>query len=337
MQQNSPVLKIKNSNFLENKNFLITGASGLIGINILQTLLINGVQGKRLTAQYKTCFSADQQKKLENYGVKLIKCNLVESNHISEEKFDYIIHAATYGQPGKYLNDRIDTIKLNTETILNLTKNLKKTGTLLFVSSSDVYNGSINFPLKEDDLGYSNPWHSRSAYFEGKRCGEAICSALINHGINIKVARLALGYGPGFKLDDKRVMYEFAISALRNRRITLKDQGTAMRTYGYVSDIVEMLLNILFESKTNLYNVGGNSRISILNLAKTIAKYNNSEVIIPIEDSKEEQIKNAPNDVWLDLTKYCTEFNKNQFVSIDDGTIIVMDWAKYILKKSNVL
>jgi nucleoside-diphosphate-sugar epimerase len=156
---------------------------------------------------------------------------------------------------------------------------------------------------------------------------------MVNAGRNVKAVRLALGYGPGFKIDDKRVMYEFAFAAIRNRKIKMKDRGQALRTYGHAHDISEMMFNILLRAKQSCYNVGGKSRFSILELANIIADRTGATVEVPEVASSEEQIRNAPGDVWLDLDRYCNEFSKSEFVSIDRGIVDVIDWARMLIEQ----
>ena len=63
--------------------------------------------------------------------------NVNEVNRLPE--CDILIHAAGYGQPKKFLNDKISTLALNSSFLLNLTKKLRNNGTVLYLSSSEVY------------------------------------------------------------------------------------------------------------------------------------------------------------------------------------------------------
>lgn len=246
---------------------------------------------------------------------------------------DYIIHAAGYGQPDKFMADPIGTIKVNTSKLIAMLERLKPGGRFLYISTSELYSGSWKNSHAETDIGHSDPWHPRSMYIEGKRCGEAICAAYRAKGVNVKVARLSLAYGPGTRVGDTRVINQFIEQALITGRIEMKDQGNAVRTYCYIDDAVDMLLNILMHgaesarataenltlpyTDTPVFNVGGVSRTTIKELALSIAALTGAEVFTPPNDKG---LKGAPQHVEVSLNKYRREIDdKTTFVDLHEG------------------
>ena len=127
---------------------LITGAFGLVGTNICKVL---------------------------GDTMDITKVKFDDLNGVSGY-YDFIIHAAGYGQPIRFVEDEIATIDINTRTTRELFNLLKTDGKYLFISTSEVYSGAKT-PYKESDIGTTTPQHPRACYIEGKRCGEAICSA----------------------------------------------------------------------------------------------------------------------------------------------------------------
>ncbi len=216
--------------------------------------------------------------------------------------------------PIKFSKERVKTIEINTTQLIKAFKYLKKGGTFLYISSSEVYSGNP-LPCTEDEIGVTNPSHPRACYIEGKRCGEAICHAYAKDGCNVKIARLALAYGPGTKENDTRVINQFIQKALTTGNITLLDEGEAQRTYCYVTDAVEMMWKIMLHGKSIVYNVGGFSTLSILELAEEIAMITNASVTLP-DDIK--RLPGAPDNVQLDMTKTLREFDRS-FVPIIEG------------------
>lgn len=270
---------------------LITGCNGLIGSNLIKT----APQG------------------YEVIGIGREQGDLTDSEFLdSLPQVDYLIHAAGYGQPKKFLADPIGTIKLNTSTLIKL---FDKCKTLLYLSSSEVYSGAKP-PHKETDIGTTLPDHVRACYIEAKRCGEAICN--IKGG---KVARCSLIYGPCVRTDNVSVLYELINQGLSGG-ITLKDQGQAKRTYCYVDDACEMLWSILFKGH-GTYNVGGTSEVTILELAYKIASILNVPVSLGSTG-----MPGSPDNVKLDLSRVECEFNKTQFIGIDDGLKRTIEWRK---------
>ncbi len=252
-----------------------------------------------------------------------VKCDETISIVTGEpfDGFDYIVHAAGYGQPLLFSKDKIKTISINTDYSYSLFDSLKKDGKFLFVSTSEVYSGAKS-PYKETDIGTTTPQHPRACYIEGKRCGEAICMAYKEQGYDVKIARLALAYGPGTKKGDTRVLNQFIESSLVNKAIIMKDDGSAVRTYCYIDDVVTQLLNILFHGKQTVYNVGGFSRTTIKDLAHSIARMTESSVM---EGGK--SLDGAPDDVSLDMTRYISEFG-GTFTQFGDGLLKTIEYQK---------
>ncbi len=266
------------------KKLLITGAYGLVGSTICKIL----ERDYPMIEVTKIKFDG-----IYKYG-----------ETFEDKDYDFIIHAAGYGQPQKFSNEKIETIKVNTIVTNDLIKYcLNPNGKFLFISTSEIYSGSQT-PHSEDVIGTTTPQHPRACYIEGKRCGEAICMAYKEQGYDIKIARLALAYGPGTKKGDTRVLNQFIEQALTNKEIHMKDDGSSERTYIYVEDAAKILLDILFKGKDVVYNVGGFSTTNIKDLAFMIAFMTGARAYpgnIPLEGS--------PDNVRLDMKKVVEEFN----------------------------
>ena len=283
------------------KTCLVTGAYGLVGSTICRIL-------------------KEQYPDLDVSKVKL--------DNVPKGQYDYIIHAAGYGQPQMFGKDKAKTIEINTElTDWLLRTHLKKTGSFMFISSSEVYSG-VQGPHSEDMIGTTSPQHPRACYIEGKRCGEAICMAYKEQGYDVKIARLALAYGPGTKKGDTRVLNQFIEQALTMGRILLMDKGEAERTYCYVGDAAEMILDILFKGKDVVYNVGGLSEVTIANLAALIATMTGVDFILG-----NKSLEGSPPDVRLDLRKTLREFPRD-FVSLYDGLNNTIEYQKHLYGKN---
>jgi len=321
---------------LRNKKVLLTGCTGLIGINLLSVLkILNNLYDYNIQIY---CLVHNEPKPPFNTFLKdcfvitgdLTKTDSVDYllNIFSEEQngVDYIIHTSGYAQPKKFMEDKIGTVLLNTKTIFDLFKLLNPNGSFLFLSSSELYSGLDVENITEDCIGTSTPDHPRACYIESKRCGETIVNAYREKGYNAKIARVSLTYGPGTKKNDCRVMSDFVAKCLVEGKINLMDDGQSIRTYCYISDTTEMLWNILLHGKDNVYNVSGNSKISILEMANKIAKKLNCKVSVP--DNNKDSLKGNPKIVNVSSKKYLDEFGKKQFVSIDDGIEKVVEWIK---------
>jgi len=318
---------------LKNKSVLITGASGIIGLYLAASL-------KRVRKELNISISVWTYSNIPTYlqpifeECKIICGDITDiKNFINLPKYDCIIHAAGYGQPLKFVRDKIKTIKINTEATINLLNLLTDGGKFLFISSSEIYNGIEQTNIDEDMMGNTNTNHFRSCYIESKKCGESICHAYVDTNYNVKIARLSLAYGPGTRLDDERVLNNFVKKGLTEKNIALLDHGEAIRTYCYITDAVEMLWNICLYGKYVVYNVGGISKTSIYDLAATIGKNVSKNIILP---ERQQPLYGNPKIVNVSCSRYTLEFNKHNFVPLIIGVDNTIKWYKNLLNYSTI-
>ena len=105
-----------------------------------------------------------------------------------------------------------------------------KKGGFLFLSTSEVYSG-INKQNYENKIGNTNTNHLRSCYIQSKLAGETLVNIYKKKTkLNAKSVRLCLAYGPGNKINDKRVIYQFIEKALKNSKINMLDAGLDKRS-----------------------------------------------------------------------------------------------------------
>jgi UDP-glucuronate decarboxylase len=316
---------------LENKTIMITGASGIIGTHFLYAL--NSIQRE---SGIRVKVIAIVNRGIPEHLALLSNDTSIEFlvGDLAAESFvrnlpaaDFIIHAATYGQPGMFLEHPEITIKLNTYVTLALFERvLTQNGKLLFISTSEIYSGLSNPPFSEMQIGTSTPNHPRACYIEAKRCGEAIVNVYRKKGYNAKSARLCLAYGPGTRSGDRRVLNNFIEKALVANEIRLLDKGDAKRTYCYVSDAVHMMWRILLEGKECVYNVAGYSTVTIAELARLVGEISDVNVIFPDKDA--DGIPGAPEDVRLDISRYSSEFGIREFLDLENGLKNTIDWQR---------
>ena len=319
-------------NQLRNKNVLITGASGLVGVYMISCLKeIRQSHNINIYAWIKS--DVDESFKEIFADCNIIKRDITDiSSFDSLPKFDCIIHAAGYGQPGKFLENKIKTITLNTTSTINLFDKLNEGGKFLFISSSELYSGLETNNITETEIGTTNTDHPRACYIEGKRCGETICHSYQNKGVDVKIVRLSLAYGPGTKKGDHRVLNSLIEKGLTSDVIRLLDNGEAIRTYCYITDVIKMFWKILLNGNQVVYNVGGNSRVTIFGLATLIGNILNKKVILPNEV---QELAGNPKVVNISNSTYTNEFNTTTFIPLESGIINTIKWQKQLYEKSN--
>lgn len=316
---------------LKNKKILVTGATGFIGQYLVSALSL---------ANRKLKLGASIHAVGLNEPRSLLASVLKEDKAVSYERvdlskpfvlknFDYIFHSAGYGQPAKFVDDPSSLVRINIDATIRLLEGSPKS-TFVFFSSAEIY-GEIPpevIPVKESFNGNCFLHTPRSVYGEAKRLGEALSAAYERKlGNRVRIVRISHVYGPGLPPDDRRVMSEFISKGLKGNPINLLDDGAAIKTYGYIGDVVSMIFHAALHGKEMVYNVGGKDSVSILDLAKKIGKYCKVKTVTPGTSSKLSHIGKEPTIVRLDLTKITTEMKKFIFTPFDEGLKRTIEWS----------
>jgi nucleoside-diphosphate-sugar epimerase len=328
MEDAESICRKLDGELFQDRTVLVTGASGLIGTCVLASLAQLKNLGVRVTV-LALCSSEPPPHVAEIVaagGFQVLTLNLADCEEYPRlPAADLIIHAAGYAQPSLFMANPVAAIQVNTSATAALLGRLRPGGRFLFVSSSEIYSGLHKELLRETDIGVTTPSHPRAAYIEGKRCGEAICNAFAAQGQAVRIARVALAYGPGTRKHDGRVMSSFIEKALSGDKIDLMDNGEALRTYCYVADTVELLWQILLKGKETVYNVGGRSTVTIAELARMVGELTGKPVVFPQVVSPS---AGAPSAVRLDLSRTETEFGKNSYLEFRAGLERTIAWQR---------
>jgi UDP-glucuronate decarboxylase len=262
-------------------------------------------------------------------NIKFIKCNVNEFGDISSifyaYSFDYVFHYAamvgvsrTQEHPVRVLDD-ISGIK----NILTLSKN---TGVkrVYYSSSSEVYGEPVEFPQNE----HTTPLNSRLPYAIVKNVGEAyLKSYKKEYDLDYTIFRFFNTYGQ--KQSKDFVVSKFISSALNNKDITIYGDGSQTRTFCYIDDNIEATTNAFYENKfvNDVVNIGGNTEITILELAQTIIQITNSNSKIVHVPALEEGDMSRRNP---DITKMKQLLDHN-LVTLEEGLKLVLENTQFIL------
>lgn len=267
---------------LKNKTVFITGATGLIGLNIINGLLYANsslnlnVSIVALARNLKRA-SIKFKKQLEKSNMITFVEGKVEALPYIESDIHFIIHGASPTASAYFIEKPVETINttvVGTMNMLNLAKE-KRVESFVYLSSMEVYGESLSEePLTEDKVGYMNPLIVRNCYPESKRmCESLIASYASEYEINAVVVRLAQTFGRGVGLNDNRVFAEFARCAMKKKDIILNTKGKSKRCYLYTGDAVSGVLTALLRGERgHAYNLAApNTYCSIYEMAKMVA------------------------------------------------------------------
>lgn len=271
------------SECLKNCTILVTGATGLIGSQIVKSLLCkNRLKNSNIKV---VAFVRNKEKVknifkyvLENENLKFVYGDILDTLNISDD-IDYIIHAASMTASKDFVNKPVETIESvvkGTKNILELAKD-KKVNQMVYLSTMEVYGAtdSDKEEITEDDLGYIDILKVRSSYPESKKLAENLCiSYYKEYNVPVKIARLAQTFGPGVVKDDNRVFAQFAKSVINNEDIILHTDGESVRNYCYIRDSIIGIFTLLIKGKNGqAYTISNeNSCISIKEMAEMVAE-----------------------------------------------------------------
>lgn len=275
---NYSILQEEIAEALRGSRILVTGATGMIGQNVISVLLglnnlykidihvLAHVRNSRKAELLFHSFIGRADFSILVSDIESLEC---------QEAVDYIIHTAGITGGSK---QHIDYPMRTIATSLNGTKHVldiaieKKVKGLVYLSSLEVY-GNTGFnkeSICETDGGYVDPVNVRSSYSESKRICECMCAAYTKqYGIPTYVARLTATFGRGVSSTDNRVFAQFAKSILSHSDIVLKSSGGTVRNYCDAEDAAYAFLVMLLKGNPGeAYNVANmDTEISIRDLA----------------------------------------------------------------------
>lgn len=192
----------------------------------------------------------------------------------SADEVNFVFHMASIASPIFYRKFPIQTLDANVlglRRLLDFYKEKNLAG-FLFFSTSEIYGDPApeNVPTDENYNGNVSCTGPRSCYDESKRFGETVCRYFAQeYKLPISVVRLFNTYGPGMKLNDKRVVADFANDIFNNQDITILSSGTPTRTFCYIADSIAGCLKTLLYGKYDYFNIGiDKPEISVTKLAE---------------------------------------------------------------------
>lgn len=286
---------------LGNSTILITGATGLVGSQVIKALLCcNRIKNSnfKVLAVVRNLETAKEKfgELANNENLKFV-VNDVTNPFDLEDDIDYIIHGASVTNSKQMVTYPVETINttiLGTTNILELAKQ-KNVKNAIYLSSMEMY-GAPNPDLEivnEKDLGYIDCLNVRSCYSEGKRMAENLCVAYSHeYGVNVCIARLAQTFGAGVGYGESRVFAQFAKSLIEEKDIVLHTTGESYGNYCYTADCVRGLLFLLAYGKSgDAYNIANpNTSIQIKDMAQMIADKSNGKIKV-VFDIPEDALK----------------------------------------------
>lgn len=261
---------------LREKKIFITGGTGFVGTWLLAGLL---QANDRLNLQLEihtltrdaVAFRRRCRPIAEHPAVHLLQGDL-GSFRFPSGAFYGLIHAAVETEPP------LLTFRHTLEGAIRLVDFCEQSGIqrILFTSSGAVYGRqALNVDQVREEHTCAPPTQDpSSAYGQAKRCSEFLFSTFGHaSGVQVAIARCFAFVGPGLPLDANYAIGNFIRDALRKGPICIQGDGTALRSYLYAADLAAWLWSLFLRGPYGQpVNVGSDQAISILELARTVAR-----------------------------------------------------------------
>jgi len=317
------------------KSILVTGGAGFIGSHLCSRLLGMGHKVTCLDNLY-TGSKNNIRQLLTNDDFNFIHQE-VQQIGMSVHHYDEIYNLACPASPKHYQRDPIYTSITSLSGAVNLLSIAKAMGAkILQASTSEIYGDPLVHPQPESYFGNVNPIGIRSCYDEGKRMAETLFSDYHRaYGVKIRIARLFNTYGPNMQVDDGRVVSNFIIQALKGEDITIYGDGRQTRSFCYVDDMVDGLINLMEKapdfSICGAVNLGNDNEFTIEELAYKVLNMTGSKSKVIYHDlPSDDPIQRKP-----DLTKARDLIRWNPKIQLMEGLDKTVEYFAEVLKNDN--
>ena len=264
--------------------YLVTGGAGFIGSHLTEQLIARGDQVVILD-DLSTGLS-DNLSTIKN-KIEFEQGNILDKSLVEKlvSNSDYVVHLAAALGVLNIVNKPLESLKSNlqgTEIVLEAANKYKKP--ILIASTSEVYGKNDKVPLnEEDDRIIGHPLISRWSYSEAKAIDESLAYFyFLEEGLQSRIVRFFNTVGPRQLGNYGMVVPRFVNSALKGETLSVYGSGEQIRCFCHVNDAVKGLLLVMDSDKAvgEVFNIGNNQQISILELAKKVIEITNSKSTI---------------------------------------------------------
>lgn len=313
---------------LEGKSVLVTGGTGLVGGHLVEALL----QRKcRVVVPYR---SVDPRSYLatQKLAVKMTMAigDLKDAQRVfdivTKYEIEYIFHLGAQAIVPTAYNNPLETIETNVMGTVHVLEAARRYPGVkgVIVASSDKAYGKSDKPYKETD-----PLRGDHPYEVSKSSADLIAySYHKTYGLPIVITRFGNIYGPG-DLNISRIVPGIMKAILAGETLELRSDGTYVRDYIYVKDVVSayiFLMDNIHKTSGNTYNISSNYSYSVLAMVKHLERILHKKVQYRV-------VNNVINEIpyqHLDCTKI-TALGWKPHDDLDNSIHKTYDW--YVMHK----
>ena len=313
-------------------NILITGGAGFIGSTLADKLL--QIESNKIVVidNFNDYYSPKLKENnikhnLNNKNYKLYRGDICDKSLLAkifeENKIDVVVHIAASAGVRPSIDKPLDYVKNNIEGTVNILEVMKenKVKKIVFASSSSIY-GNCKEEIFSEDLKVAEPI---SPYAATKlACEQFLYTYSKLYNILVVALRFFTVFGPRQRPD--LAIRKFIDLIKENKPIPVYGDGTTIRDYTYVDDIVDGIISAIDYNDTQyeIINLGGGAPVSLNQMIETIEKVLNKK-------AKIERLPMQMGDVnktAASITKAKKLLNYNPKTSFERGIIKFIEWEK---------
>jgi UDP-glucuronate 4-epimerase len=296
--------------------YLVTGAAGFIGSQLLRTLIQRGhdaVGWDAFTDYYDAMLKEENAR-----GLPVARVDLAE-DAIALDGLDGVFHLA--GQPGVASFGGVFPVYVRRNVLASqrLFEEAASTGTrVVFASSSSIYGDAESYPTPEDTVP-----RPISPYGITKLACEHLANAYASEfGLDVAAVRYFTIYGPRQRPD---MAFTRMVTCLaEGRPFELYGDGSQSRSFTYVDDAVEATIAAMERAPRGaVYNVGGGTEVSMLEAFETLERIAGR----PLELVRLSRREGDAARTAADTTRIRTELGWEPVTPFEEGLAAQWRWA----------
>ena len=324
-------------NFWKDRRVLVTGATGVVGLNLVNSLEKNGAEVVAIIRDW-----VPKARNLGNFfnpdsSVVLVRGELEDHNlltrTIAEYEIQNIFHLGAQTLVGVGAVSPLTTFRANIEgtwklleaaRVINQTSN--QIEAICVASSDKAYGTSKKLPYTED-----MPLAGEHPYDVSKSCCDLLAQSYgITYSLPVAIARMGNIYGPG-DLNFNRVVPGTIRNVLNGKPPQIRSDGTPVREYFYVEDAVDAYLTlaerIKHQKPGSAYNFSSGEKRNVLEVVQTILSLMKSDQKPVICNTAHHEIQNQ----YLSIRKAEIELNWRPKYSLEAGLIPTIEWYRKVI------
>ena len=315
-------------------NVFITGATGLLGSELLSQILENKEANRIVCLVRDIVPSSRFFTEKFNEKIVLIQGDLRDQDLIdrvlNEYEINTVFHLAAQTIVGHANLRPTETLDVNIRGTWALMEacrlNQKNIKTILFASSDKAY-GNLNGERYDESF----PLAGQHPYDVSKSCADLICQMYAKtYHTPVAITRCGNFFGPG-DLNENRIFPSTILSVMKNERPQIRSNGLFIRDYIFVNDgaaAYRTLAKKMIESPEKFtgeaFNFSYELKLTVIDVVNTILKQMDSKLTPEILNQSSHEIPVQA----LNSAKAIKLLNWKPLFGFEEGVKKTVEWYK---------